>query len=166
MKEPLPPILKAFHEYCESYGIQRAKGRFSLGDYALKSLLNYDEKRPIRVHTLRKMYEFFDKEFDDFFFQNCKKFPYWKNRYHSVIGNIFRSRRIKKGFTVHMVASKLKLDNKTIERLENGITLPSANSYTIQNLLSLYEFSPKERQSIEDLINTTHETIKHFKKYL
>lgn len=160
-----PPIkiLECIAATVEEYGKERAAARLKISPFVLSSMLSWHPKKKLNTAILRQMYAHFSLEFDDFYFYNYF-LAYNKKRHEGIIGNIFRIRRIERGLTIVAVARALKIDEKTIDRLERGCQLPSSNSYSIQKMMELYGFTPEERRAIIqaiEAIRAAHRTFRH-----
>ncbi len=77
----------------------------------------------------------------------------------SVLGEILRERRIRKGWDIHHVARMIKMDDRSIARIEAGDTLPSGFGYAMVNLLRVYEFTEDEQQKIRWHIAILHDIV-------
>lgn len=98
-----------------------------------------------RKNNLDILYEFFRLPQDKWYHENMKK---WVKPTESVLGEIFRKKRLKIGLSIDEVERKTKIGSRQIARLEAGDSLPSFSSYTITQLLQLYSFKDEEREKI------------------
>lgn len=161
----IPKIITKVREYHDANGREKTMRRLRIGDYAMDSLLNFSENTRLNTGILRSLYQFFDVNFDDFYYSHFQGIPSIK-RHEWIIGNIFRAKRIRLGYTIHDVSRRLKVDEKTIGDLERGETLPVATGYTIIKLFEMYEMTEHERQTITWLVGLIHDAISVFKKEL
>lgn len=72
----------------------------------------------------------------------------WVKPTESILGEIFRKKRLSLGLSIDEIERKTKIGSRQIARLEAGDSLPSFSSYTITQLLQLYNFNFDEREKI------------------
>lgn len=119
----------------------------------------YKDRAPERVNPtkLEELYEYYKVPKDAFFISNQKK---WERPTQSILGNIFRQKRLEKFLSIDDVAKMVRGDSRAIHRIESGDTLPNFNSYYITKFLEIYDFTEEEKQTIQwsivilrDLVN-------------
>lgn len=160
-----PKIISKVQALVEKCGKQKAMYHLRIGEHALNSLIHYAPGNLLNTGILRSMYMYFNLALDDFYYSHFQDLPTMK-RHEGIVGNIFRAKRIRLGYTIADVARSLKVDDKTIERLERGVQLPTVSSYTIIRLMNLYEFSETEKQTITWLIVLLHDAMRVFRQEL
>lgn len=89
-----PEVFKKLHTYIEKYGIKKARYRLSIGAYAMRSLLEWEEGKILNIQTLKKLYTFFDMPFDDFYYSCYSVMPSIK-RHEGIVGSVLRAKRIR-----------------------------------------------------------------------
>ena len=158
----MPKIIDTIKQFVQSYGRHRAMRALGVGEYALNSMLLYEEGDTIHISTLGKAYEYFGLEHDDFFHDQSLRRSSMK-KHDGIIGQIFRARRIRLGFSVKEVERRAKISRESIERLERGAQLPRSGSETVRRLIRLYEFTEEEREAIMWLIIRVYECAELFR---
>lgn len=101
-------------------------------------------------------YDHFKLERDEWYHENMKK---WVRPTESILGEIFRKKRLGMGLSMDDIDKKLHIGARQIARIEAGDSLPSFGSYTITKLLELYEFTPEEREKIRWFIVVLRDVI-------
>lgn len=158
----MPKIIDTIKQFVQSYGRHRAMRALGVGEYALNSMLLYEEGDTIHISTLGKAYAYFEMEHDDFFHEQSLRRSSMK-KHDGIIGQIFRARRIRLGFSVKEVERRAKISRESIERLERGAQLPRSGSETVRRLIRLYEFTEEEREAIMWLIIRVYECAELFR---
>ena len=152
----MPKIIDTIKQFVQSYGRHRAMRALGVGEYALNSMLLYEEGDTIHISTLGKAYAYFEMEHDDFFHEQSLRRSSMK-KHDGIIGQIFRARRIRLGFSVKEVERRAKISRESIERLERS------RSETVRRLIRLYEFTEEEREAIMWLIIRVYECAELFR---
>lgn len=158
----MPKIIDTIKQFVQSYGRHRAIRALGVGEYALNSMLLYEEGDTIHISTLGKAYAYFGLDHDDFFHDQSLRRSSMK-KHDGIIGQIFRARRIRLGFSVKEVERRAKISRESIERLERGAQLPRSGSETVRRLIRLYEFTEEEREAIMWLIIRVYECAELFR---
>lgn len=160
-----PLIVERIREYKEKntgYWLVRLSDRTGLGTIAIENVL-YQKKPKYKISTLDALYTYFKIEKDEWYRQNLKK---WHEQHDSILGNIFREKRIEMNLTIHEVAQRIRVDEKTIKNIETGNSLPHFNQYTFKKLMNLYSFDDEEKTTIAWWITITHDLMMVYKKYI
>lgn len=99
----------------------------------------------MRKSTLDELYKYFRLKPDEFYYQRIKK---TENSSDAILGELFRIKRIRLGFSVEDVAERIKWTDREIRRIENGDVLPYESSWYTSKLLEFYQFSQEEEDRI------------------
>lgn len=158
----MPKIIDTIKQFVQSYGRHRAMRALGVGEYALNSMLLYEEGDTIHISTLGKAYAYFEMEHDDFFHEQSLRRSSMK-KHDGIVGQIFRARRIRLGLSVKEVERRAKISRESIERLERGAQLPRSGSETVRRLMRVYEFNENEREAIIYLIMRVYECLDLFR---
>ena len=159
----IPLIVEKIREYKDrnwEYWLARLSDRTGLGHIAIENVFR-QRKEKYKISTLDSLYDYFKLEKDEWYRANLKK---WHEQHDSILGNIFREKRISMSYTISRVAREIRVDEKTIKNIETGSTLPHFNQYTFKKLLNLYDFSDEERTTIAWWITITHDLMMVYKK--
>lgn len=111
----------------------------------------------LRKQTIDRLYDYYRIPKDTFYYQNMKK------RYNptfSVIGNIFRLKRLQMWYSLDEVAWLLKWDKRQLQRIEQWKSLPSKRAYYISQMLILYKFSEQQKETIRRGIKSLKDLLK------
>lgn len=128
-----------------------------------KTLKKIYEKRYDKINkkTLDHLYCFFRLEKDNFYNKILsKRYP----ETDSLLWNIIRKKRLEKIMDLHDLSKKIKIERRTLSRVEAWDTMPTPNSYTMKHLLSELEFSTSEKEIINSYIASTKSLKKLLKK--
>lgn len=158
----MPKIIDTIRQFTNSYGKKRTMRILDIGEYALNSMLLYEDGSTIHIATLTKAYEYFKLEHDDFFHEQSARRSSMK-KHDGVVWQIFRARRIRLGLSVKEVERRAKISRESIERLERGAQLPRSWSETVRRLMRVYEFNENEREAIIYLIMRVYECLDLFR---
>ena len=145
-----PIIMQKVEEFLQEKWLHTLERLSGVEKRKIKILQNY-EKYPVNEYTLRKLYSFFAIPVDAFYVENVYNHPRLKKS-TSPVGEFFRFRRVEMGLSVAEVANTIRVREKTIERLERGVQLPSENSYTMQHLFRLYGLTEEEKKATQAVI--------------
>ena len=159
--ENIPPVTQKLREYINTRWRHDLSSRTGLKGKAIDNVCNLSGSY-IRKDTLDTLYDFFNIPHDEFYFSEFIKNPAMKKN-EGVIGNILRIRRLKMWLSIHSVARKIRVSDDTIMRIERSEQLPSYRSYTIMQLMDLYNFNENERQTIQWLIILLHDALSLFR---
>ncbi len=108
-----------------------------------------------KLTTINALYEFFRLQRDEWYRENLKK---WKINTSTMFGEFFHELRIRSWKSIQEVASDLRnIDERTLERLENGHTFPYCNSYTIMKLIEYYGLNEEQKGNILWYLSISHE---------
>lgn len=158
----MPKIIDTIRQFANSHGKKRTMRALGIGEYALNSLVLYEDGETIHIATLIKAYEYFGLEHDDFFHEQSTRRSSMK-KHDGIVGQIFRARRIRLGLSVKEVERRAKISRESIERLERGAQLPRSGSETVRRLLRVYEFTEEEREAVLWLIIRVYECLDLFR---
>lgn len=128
-----------------------------------KTLKKIYEKRYEKINkkTLDHLYWFFRLDKDTFYNKILsKRYPDTE----SLLWNLIRKKRLEKVMDLHDLSKRIKIERRTLSRVEAWETLPTPNSYTMTHLLSELEFEPVEKEIINNYISSTKSLKKLFKK--
>lgn len=115
-----------------------------------------------RKKLIDKLYDYFKLEPDEYYYDNLRQ---WNQPTESVLGNIFRLRRVQMGRSTEEVARMIQGDARQIRRIESGDSLPSFYGYYITQFIKLYNFTEREVNTIKRYICILKDTIKILNKY-
>ena len=127
----------------------------------LNSVVNNSNGKYRRKYVDR-LYKYFNLPIDKRYKKNLRA---RERKTYSVIGNIFRLARTRKGYTIEEVATIVKWDKRQLFRIEQWDSLPSIRSYYVVQLLKLYEFSEEEEEKIKWGIAILQDLCKIANKY-
>lgn len=116
----------------------------------------YRKNGKYRKNTLDILYEFFQIPKDHWYYANLKKNV---KPSESVLGEIFRKKRINMCMSLHDVASKIHVWVRELARIEAGDSLPSFGSHTMVNLINLYDFNEEEREKIRWFVSILRDLV-------
>lgn len=156
------PLLAKLWEYETRNAIPQLAVRVGIDQRTLRAMLRNSRSKYKGVH-LDILYEFFGLPKDSFYVENKKK---WIKPTESVLGEILRERRIRKGWDIHQVARMIRMDDRSIARIEAGDTLPNGFGYAMVNLLRVYEFTEEEQQKIRWHIAILHDIVEMRRRML
>lgn len=154
-------LLQKIQEYIKKYSLKDLAFSSSVWVRVILSILALENKK-YNKSTLDVLYEFFKLEKDDFYMQNMKK---WYPKTETLLGSLFRLKRIWKNKDIHDIAKDIKMEKRALARLESGDALPNYNSYTIQKIIEVLEFSDLEKKIIKDYISSMKNIEALVKKY-
>lgn len=160
-----PIIVERIREYKDrnwDVWLSRLSDRTGLGSTAIENVY-HQRKNKYKISTLNSLYDYFKMEKDSWYNSNLKK---WHEQHDSILGNIFRERRIAMSLTIPQVANSIRVDEITIKRIEAWTTLPHFNQYTFKKLLELYKFSEEDRTTIAWWITLTHDLMMVYKRFI
>lgn len=138
-------LKSAINKYIEKYGIQRLYDSTWLDAKFFERLMSGNHKYKFRKNNLDILYSLLNLERDNFYFENSKK---WVKATDSILGDIFRKKRLEMCITIERVAKIIRVSERQIARIEAGDALPSFNSYMITKLIELYDFDLEESEKI------------------
>lgn len=84
---------------------------------------------------------------------------------NSILGSIFRLRRLSLGYKMEDVARIIKANERSIRRIEEWKALSSYTSYIVSQLIIAYEFTPQEAEKIRWFICIIKDMITIAKKH-
>lgn len=156
----IPLVVRKLYEYMARHdnirdGIKAFHNRTGLGTIFIMNILEMKQIKH-NIAPMNALYDYFQVERDDFFKNNLKK---WHQDPESIIGRIFRERRIQMNKQIHEVSLATKIDDRTIRRIECGESLPNFDSYSINRLVNYYDFSEQERHTIGWYITIMHDMM-------
>ena len=136
------PLLAKLEEHESRGAIPQLAVRVGIDQRTLRAMLRNSRSKYKGVH-LDILYEFFGLPKDAFYVENKKK---WIKPTESVLGEILRERRIRKGWDIHQVARMIRMDDRSIARIEAGDTLLTLNSQPLADLSALDAFFSAQQQ--------------------
>lgn len=122
----------------------------------LERIQKGDRHGKYKKPTLDILYWFFALPTDAWYCSNVKK---WTKPTESILGEIFRKKRIEMGLSILQVEARTHIGSRQIARIEAGDSLPSFGSYTMMNLINLYEFTEEEREKIRWFISILRDLV-------
>ena len=146
-------LINKINDYLKINNIKNLSNQSWIWENVFLSILN-KENRKYNKNTLDILYSFFWLSRDDFYLNNLKK----RNpKTNCLFGYFIRLKRLKKNINILELAKKIKMGDRAIARIEAGDSLPSFNSYTIENLSNFLEFNNNEKKIIKKYIEITKE---------
>jgi len=116
----LCPLRRKLAHYENEYGFKMLQQRTDIEQRTLRHIL-YNTRGKYNHVTLDILYEFFHLDKDEWYQENRRK---WIKPTESILGAIFRAKRMEKGWTPEQVAKMIKMSDRAIKRIEAGETLP------------------------------------------
>jgi len=129
-------------------GLSSLSDKLGMSQNVLVSIAKW-WRRKYRKNILDTLYKHFDIKKDKFYRDNLKKrYP----KTISSIGTFIRLLRINKGMDIDEFSRAVGVDKRALLRLECGDSLPTENSYTLNEVLNVLECSKKQRRVIKEFV--------------
>lgn len=148
-------IQKKIKEFLRNWDFNKLSKDTWLSNNVLISFFE-NKNRKYTKNTMDILYDFFHLEIDDFYKENVKK---WYPKTNSLFWYLLRTKRTNKNIMIEDLAKMIKIERRTLSRIESGDTLPTNNSYTINHLIDVLWFTEEEKNITNKYINVMRELI-------
>jgi len=155
-------IQKKINDFLDENSVDELRKETWIGCKAIYSIRNGYKNKKYTNQTLDMLYEFFNVDKDDFYYENLKK---WLKSDESILWSLLKKRREKLNLTKLDVANTLKWTVREISRIEAWDVAPKLNSYYLRELLKLYWFTESEWNQIRWYVSSLHDIIELNRKH-
>lgn len=144
-------IIEKINSYIKQHSLQKLAQESGIEQRKIIFLLRRHRDTAIPEDILKTLYTFFHLPTDWFYLIHIFSHPRIK-RHEGIVGQFLRVRRLQAQLSVSDAARLIRMDTKTIERIERGVQLPSTDSYAIKKLAEIYNLSGEEFEGVMSVI--------------